>query len=225
MNRHSARLFGIFFILSFVSYATGIELMSDLLNTQLQAFQVAENKVGFIIGAILIAVFHTLSNLGMVIIMFHVLQPVSHSLSLMYLVLGSFGTFLLTLGAVFLLLPIPISEALDETSLHDASFLSMLLTLSSSGNFYSYQLGMILWACGGLIFCSLLFKSKLVPVFFPIWGFLGYLIFIIGCGLELVGQAYGVILSIPGGLFEIILSIWLIAKGFKKPEVVKAVNV
>ena len=99
-------------------------------------------------------------------------------------------------------------------------FFEMILSLSSGGNFYSYQIGMILWGIGGLFFCILLYHSKYVPVMFPIWGSFGYLIFIAGCGLELFGVPYGVQFSAPGGLFEIGLSVWLIVKGFNKNQVI-----
>jgi hypothetical protein len=72
MNKHSDRFFGIFFILSFVSYGTGIGLMETLHNSQLEPFQVIENKAVLVIGAILIAIIHTLFNIGLLIIMFNV---------------------------------------------------------------------------------------------------------------------------------------------------------
>jgi hypothetical protein len=224
MKKHSGRFFGIFFILSFVSYGTGIGLMETLHNSQLQPFQVIENKTGLIIGAILIAIIHTLFNIGLLIIMFNVLKSINKSLSIFYLVLGSFGTLLLALGAVFLLLPISISETLVQTNQYDSSLFSMILNISTKINFYSYQLGMILWGCGGLIFCNLLYTSKLVPVLFPVYGYFGYLIFIVGCGLELFGQPYGVLLSIPGGLFEFGLSIWLIVRSFNSHETINKIN-
>lgn len=213
MKITSARLFGICFILSFVSYAVGMGLMETV-----------GNKTALIIGALLIAILHTLFNLGLLIVMFNVLKSINKSLSIFYLLLGSFGTLMLALGAIFLLLPISISETLVQTDQHDSSLFSMILDLSSSGNFYAYQLGMILWGCGGLVFCNLLYKSRLVPVLFPLWGFMGYLIFIVGCGLELFGKPYGVMLSIPGGLFEILLSIWLVTKGFNNGGVITKVN-
>ena len=52
-----------------------------------------------------------------------------------------------------------------------------------------------------------------------VWGFTGYVIFISGTILELFGYNVGVILSIPGGLFEISLSIWLIVKGFSSSAI------
>lgn len=224
MKVNYARLFGVFFILSFVSYAVGISLMDILQNFQTQPNEVIENKVSLVIGTILIAILHTIFNLGLLIVMFNALKSVSQRLSIAYLVFGSLATFMLALGAVFLLLPISISETFMQTSNLEAFDFSLILNLSLSGNFYSYQLGMIIWGCGGLIFCYLLHKSKLVPVLFPIWGSLGYLIFIVGCLLELFGKPYGVMLSIPGGFFEILLSIWLIVKDFNRIEVVTKVN-
>jgi hypothetical protein len=219
MKINSARLFGIFFILSFMSYAIGIGIMGNLQNSQIQPFQVIENKVSLVVGAILIAIFHTLFNLGLVVIMFNILKSINKSLSIIYLILSSFGTLLLALGAVFLLLPVTTSETLVLLSTeYDHSVFEMILSLSSGGNFYSYQIGMILWGIGGLFFCNLLYRSKYVPVIFPIWGSFGYLIFIAGCGLELFGVPYGVQFSAPGGLFEIGLSVWLIVKGFNKNQ-------
>lgn len=219
MKINSARLFGIFFILSFMSYAIGIGIMGDLQNSQIQPFQVIENKVSLVVGAILIAIFHTLFNLGLVVVMFNILKSINKSLSIIYLILSSFGTLLLALGAVFLLLPVTTSETLVLLSTeYDHSVFEMILSLSSGGNFYSYQIGMILWGIGGLFFCNLLYRSKYVPVIFPIWGSFGYLIFIAGCGLELFGVPYGVQFSAPGGLFEIGLSVWLIVKGFNKNQ-------
>lgn len=203
MKMTSARLFGICFILSFVSYAVGMGLMETV-----------ENKTALIIGALLIAILHTLFNLALLIVMFNVLKSINQSLSIGYLVLGSFATLMLAIGVIFLM----------QTDQYDASLSSMVLDLSSRGNFYAYQLGMILWGCGGLVFCNLLYKSRLVPILFPLWGFWGYLIFIVGCGLELFGKPYGVMLSIPGGLFEILLSICLITKGFNNGGVITKVN-
>ncbi len=224
MSIQSTRIFGIFFILSFASYATGVGLMETLQNSSLQPIQVIKSKESLVIGAILIAIFHTVFNLGLLNVMFNVFKKVSLRLSITYLLLGAFGTFLLAVGAVFLLLPISISETIIQSKQVETSDFSLILNLSSRGNFYCYQIGMIIWGMGGFLFCYLLNKAKLLPALFPISGYIGYSIFIVGCILELLGKPYGVMLSIPGGLFEILLSIWLIAKGFNKIDVTIKVN-
>lgn len=214
-----ARLFGIFFILSFVTYATGTSLTEIIQNNQTLAADILENKVRLVTGVILMAVIHTLFNLGLISVMFGVLKSISHRFSVVYLVLGALGTLMLALGTVFLLLPVAISEAIGQSEHWDTSTYSLLLHLFSSANFYSYQLGMTIWGYGGLVLCYLLQKSELVPIIFPVWGYIGYAVFIVGCLFELFGMPYGVVLSVPGGLFEIGLSIWLIAKGFNDPPI------
>ena len=71
-----------------------------------------------------------------------------------------------------------------------------------------------MWGLGGLCFTSLLYQSRTVPRFFAVWGFVGYLIFMAGTILEIFGHKYGLLLNMPGGLFELSLSGWLMIKGF-----------
>lgn len=215
MDKHSARLFGIFFILSFVSYAIGIGLMDVIHNNQPSPAQIIGEKMNLMTGATMIIIIHTLFNFGVLVIMFNALQSTSQILSLIYLLSGAFATLMLAFGALFLLLPIPAGEAIIKSNYLDAASFSSVINLSSRANFYLYQFGMILWGCGGLSLCYLLQKKRLVPVLLPIAGYFGYLIFIIGCFLELSGMSFGIIFSVPGGLFEILLSIWLIIYGYK----------
>ncbi len=212
MKANSARLFGIFFILSFITYATGSGFMDIVQNSQAQPSEILENKVSLTTGAILIAFFHTLFNFGLLAIMFTVLKPGNRLLSVIYLACGITGTLMLALGAVFLLLPIPISETINQSD--DSTSFSLILRLSSGGNFYAYQIGMAIWGIGGLALGYLLYASKLVPTALVVCGYIGYSVFIVGCLLELFGLPYGVVCSIPGGLYEITLSIWFITKGF-----------
>ena len=46
------------------------------------------------------------------------------------------------------------------------------------------------------------------------WGVIGYTIHIAGAIAEIFGIHVGLMLSLPGGFFELALGFWLIAKGF-----------
>ena len=59
-------------------------------------------------------------------------------------------------------------------------------------------------------------QDQLVPRFIPVWGVVGYAVFVAGMILELFGIGVGVYFSLPGGLFEIGLSLLLIFRGFSK---------
>ncbi len=211
---NAARVYGIFFILSFISYATGMALMEVVADAPVLPAALKETKFSLVSGAVLIIVLHTLFNIVLLGIMFGVLKAVNLGLSLVYLVLGSMATFLLALGALTLLMPLSASEMISRSNHMDDLPLNVLFDLASSGNFYAYQFGMTIWGIAGLVLCYLLSRSKLVPVVFCIAGYIGYSIFISGCVLELFGLPYSLACSIPGGFFEIGLSLWLIIKGF-----------
>jgi hypothetical protein len=216
---NAASLFGIFFILSFISYAAGIGLMEIVQDSRALPAEIMESKFSLVAGAVLIVVFHTLFNTVLLSVMFGTLKSVSLPLSVIYLVMGSLATILLALGALALLMPLSISESFSQSDNMNTATMRWALNVSSKGNFYAYQFGMAIWGMAGLALCYLLYRSKLVPVVFSIGGYIGYSIFISGCLLELFGLPYGMLCAVPGGLFEIGLSIWLIVKGFNNVTV------
>lgn len=74
-------------------------------------------------------------------------------------------------------------------------------------------------AVGGIILSYLLYVSALVPRLLSGLGLLGYVVLLAGIATALVGLAdldtgWGVIFLVPGGLFELILPLLLLVKGF-----------
>ena len=89
------------------------------------------------------------------------------------------------------------------TALHDAAIVVLYLVTS----------------VGGTILAVLLYRSQLVPRWIAVLGLIGYPVLFVGCILDLFGVAdvtkgAGLVAVAPGGLFELILPIWLLAKGF-----------
>ncbi|MCB0642456.1 MAG: DUF4386 domain-containing protein [Phaeodactylibacter sp.] len=209
-----ARTFGLFFLLAFFSYGFGTGLTASLTGAADALTSVSANKNQLVIGVILMALVHTIVNIGLPVLMVPLLKPYGKVLSYGYLSAGITATVILMVGAIFLILFIPLSSMYSTADPADALHFETIGVLLTKGNHYAYQIGMAVWGVGGLMFCSLLYISKLVPKALPIWGFLGYLVFIGGTIAELFGYPIGVQLAIPGGLFEISLSIWLLNKGF-----------
>ena len=83
---------------------------------------------------------------------------------------------------------------------------------------------------GGIIFTYLLFVSRLVPRAIALLGLVGYVSLSIGVPLDLLGvldmgQGAGLLLVVPGGLFELVfLPVWLITKGFNAPSSSERLN-
>ncbi|TDQ63970.1 uncharacterized protein DUF4386 [Maritalea mobilis] len=204
-NKNIARLYGLFFIATFLAYGFGYGILDGLLHGDAGNVQFVKPDLTFILCVIAMVIVHSLLNFGLLTIMFRVIEPFSPLLSLGFLGLGIMSTVALLVGGIALML-------MGSATLETPAIAQMLY----DANFYLYQTGMTLWGVGGLLLCAVLWRTMLVPRIFAIWGMLGYSIFIVGTLSEFFQSGLGVMLSLPGGFFEIGLSIWLIAKGFNQ---------
>ena len=208
-HRNAARTYGIFFLLAFLSYGIGSGITASV-SDDLTA--IADAKATFTVGVLLMAVVHTFVNIGLATVMLPILKPFNSTLTYGYFAAAITATTVAVIGAIFLALLVPLSDAYTATE--ETAHIETIAILLNKGGFYAYQISMTIWGLGGLLFVSVLCKSDLVPRLFSIWGFFGYIIFMIGTTAEMFGFPFGTMLSGPGGLFEVSLSLWLIIKGF-----------
>ena len=67
--------------------------------------------------------------------------------------------------------------------------------------------------------CAGLSRARLVPRWLAVWGLAGYAILLVGSVLEVLGLDLRAIHTVPGGLWELFIGGWLIARGFSAPAV------
>ena len=164
-------------------------------------------------AAIMMDIFATI-NIELGIIMTPILKSYNQTITYGYLSAAIASAVMLIIGAVFLLLLLSLSEFVKSNA-GETSYFQTLFVLFKKANFFSYQIEMVIWGIGGLMFCYLLHISKLVPQWLSVLVLIGYNIVICGAIFALFGVNIDVILDIPCGLFEIFLSFWLIIKGYK----------
>jgi hypothetical protein len=208
-HRKAARTYGIFFLLAFLSYGAGSGITASM-GGDLTAM--ADAKTTFTIGILLMAIIHTFVNIGLATVMLPILKPFNKTVTYGYFAAAITATTVAVIGAIFMALLVPLSDAYATTA--DTAHIETLAMLLNKGGFYAYQISMTIWGLGGLLFVYVLGKSKLVPRVFPTWGAIGYLVFMTGTTGEMFGYPIGLMSSAPGGLFEVSLSLWLIFKGF-----------
>ena len=119
------------------------------------------------------------------------------------------------MGVVFVLLQVPIAREAAA----GGSSVQALSGVALEGTLFAYQVAMIGLGVGSIPLWLLAYRTRLVPRTLAALGILGYGGFAIGAGLEMVGIQVGLLLSIPGGLFEVAVAIWLIARGFSTASV------
>ncbi len=98
-----------------------------------------------------------------------------------------------------------------------AAWATAVGSLAIQSNTMAYQIAEMSLGLGGIFLCALLFRVRLIPRWLAGWGLIGYAILLIGFIAEIFGIHISLIFSIPGGLFELALAIWLLIKGFQ-PE-------
>ncbi len=220
IDRNAVRLFGIFFILTFLSYGIGTSLVAALTSVPDYLRSIPANKTTFVTGVILMAIVHTFLNIGLPVLMLPILKPYGERLSYGYLSAAIVATTVLAVGAILLLMLIPLSTGYLQSDQVDTQQFDIVAIVLKAGGKISYHMGMAIWSLGGMMFCAVLYRSGLLPRFMPVWGMFGYVTLAAGSISELFVQnaTIEIISVIPGGLFELTLSLWLIFKGFARPD-------
>jgi len=99
---------------------------------------------------------------------------------------------------------------------------SVLKTVSD----YAVVLGQSVFCVGAVILYSLLYVSRCIPRWLSVWGLIGApLMFAAGFSLVVTGDPNSIVSSImyaPLALQEMVLAVWLLARGFNPPEVTRA---
>jgi len=167
----------------------------------------------------------SIAYLGVAIILYPILRKFNAGLSIGFLSFRIVAAVFISIGVIFLLLLLTLSQQYANTAPQDISYFQVLGDLLRKGRDLVNHVFMILaLGVGGLMFYYILFQARLVPHWLSVWGFLGTTItmaaslLVLFHSIDIITPAY-MILNMPIALLEIILAIWLIVKGFKYPEI------
>jgi len=132
-----------------------------------------------------------------------------------YLLTRGFEAALLAVSSVLLLSLLALADELEATG--DDS-LETVARIAQDTSLHAYWVAMVGMSLGSLLFCRALFRARLVPRPLAAWGFAGYALLAAGALLEILGHDIGVLLAAPGGIFEAVLGLLLIVKGFPEAQ-------
>ena len=200
-NLSNSTILGILFILPLFFYGIGDHfIMSNLFG------DAAEKSISHIRwGAILVAA-NSITVIFIGIFLYPIIRKSRPNLALTYFSARLVEGVLLLVGLVALL-------SLSQVEV-DTAFVA-LVPFGQSIQFYAFQLAMIALGMGSIFFCFWMLREKWVPRFLSIWGILGYAMLAIGGVFEIFGYSIGIMLSIPGGLFELCFGVWLMYRGIR----------
>ena len=216
--RTTASIVGILFLAGIVVYGGRNGLVQSILGAPDYLSTVAVSSLLVTIGALLMLM-AAVGDAAHGVLMFPVLKRHNERIAFGYFASRIIDSVLIAGGVILILLQIPLSREYLSAGVAEASSLQALSTLSEQAHLYAYEIGMIAVGFAGLMLCYTFYRAKLVPRFVAVWGLVGYGILLSGSALQVLGFDLRLIHTIPGGLWELFIGVWLIAKGFSSAPV------
>ncbi len=216
--RRTARVVGMLFLGGMVVGIGGNGIIQSIVGAPDHLATVSGNSRLLATGALLMLL-AAVWDAAHGILMLPVLRRHGERLAFGYLGYRLVDAVFVGLWVLFLLLQIPLGREYLKAEAADAAALRALSAVSLQTSLYAYQIAMLFVGLAGLLLCSVFYRAGLVPRLVAAWGLAGYAIHLGGAVLELLGFNLGLIPVIPGGLWELFIGVWLIARGFSAPSI------
>lgn len=223
-NNKTARIVGALYLTGTVAGILSLVLTGPVQNTQNYLISVPANETRLVVGALFVLMMGL--ALAMVpVMMFPILRKHNEALALGYVVFrgGLEAVTYLAIATSWLLL-VPLSQIYVQAGVLDASNFQALGTLLLEAK----EIGSILnivFCLGALIFNYLLYQTKLVPRWLSGWGLIAIVPYLAAGLLAMFGTITALspiytIPQLPLALQEMVLTVWLIVKGFNSSATV-----
>jgi hypothetical protein len=206
-----SRLIGALFLAGFLVYGVGTSLVTSITGAPDFLATISAHQPPLFLGAFLMLL-NTPVDVAKAVLFFPILENHGKRTALAYLATMIVEVVFLTVGVLCLLMIVPLTQQGADGGV--AKALGSLLVQS---NTMAYQIGEMSLGFGALFLCSLLFRTRLIPRWLSISGLIGYAFLMAGAIAEIFGLHIGLMLTIPGMFFELVLPFWLFFKGFQ-PE-------
>jgi len=222
-NRKTAIIVGVLYIIGTVAGVLGKVFTGFVQDVPDYFIKVAANENQIITGALFLLVMGLALALVPVMI-FPILKKQNEALALGYVVYRGALETITTIAMVISFLFITIISQGYMAGTPDASNWQTLGTLLLKGNDSISTISQIVFPLGALLFYSLLYQSKLIPRWIPGWGLMAAILWLVVSFLDLFGiispwSTVQVALSLPIGIQEMVMAVWLIVKGFNPSAV------
>lgn len=216
---------GVLFLAATMTFYTGHVLILGVLDAPDALARAAGEANVLTTGALLLFV-DALAVVGIAFLLFPLLKRTSEPLALGYVGLrvGEFAAVLLLVASPLLL--VPLDMAAPAAGGLDASTSAHLAEVARAQYGAAMALVFLSTGAAGTILAFVLYRSKLVPRPLAVLGAVGYLAMLLGTILEMfelldLQQGVGLFLVWPVGIFELVLPIWLIVKGFDSDAIAR----
>jgi hypothetical protein len=216
--RNNARIAGILFLAAIVTGVLSVPSLG-LLEESDYLIQAAAHETQLIIGVLLTAAM-AFACAGIAIWLYPALKTHNPALALTAVGFRLMEAALFVVGAAVLLPLLPLSQAYVAAGAPDGSHFQTLGDfILAFHHSLAAETGAIAFCLGALMYYTIFYQSELIPRWLSGWGFIATAMHLVAVFLVIFGSdpfsTPTLLLNLPILLNELMLAVWLIAKGFK----------
>jgi MFS family permease len=227
LYRKTATIVGVLFIIATVApIISGVFLgpLSDISGGDDSDYltETSENEKQVIIG-LLFYIITAVAVASIAIVIYPILKKHNEALALGYVGarIAEGLLFIVNIIAILTLLTLS-QEFVKAGGSPDVSYFQTLGDLLLAAGDWAYMLGFgLAFTISALILNYVLYRSKLVPRWLSVWGFIGAILIFIYYLLQPFSINLVEILFLPIAVQEMVFAVWLIVKGFN-PSAIKS---
>jgi hypothetical protein len=221
-NRMMGIIVGVLFLTATITGTLSDSLVGPVLNAPDYLTHVYPNRTQVTSG-VLIGFLLGLAVVGIGVLLFPILKKHSEPLALGYVGIRTAEFPILLVWLISPLLLITLSQEYVEAGGPVASSFQALGAVLLALRHWTWRLVYLINGVATLMLATLLYRSKLVPRSISILGLIGGAVLLAGTAVAMLGlidvdQGAGMLAVLPGGLFELVLPIWLFVRGFSSPQ-------
>jgi hypothetical protein len=219
-HRAAATTAGILFIIGTVAGILSKVIAAFPVHDADDPLAYAANHSGTVATGALLVLVMGLSLALVAVVLYPVLRQVDEVLATGYLIIrGAVETTTYVIVAIAFLLLAPLAEtmAAGPGTASPAGVRLGSLVIDSDG---ASVIMSLVFCLGAALFYVLLFRSRIVPRWITVWGLVGIPLYVAAYLLAMYGvvgisSAEVNLLCLPLGVQEMVLAVWMIARGFR----------
>lgn len=231
-NRRLAILVGVLFIIGTVAGILSGVVTGPILTASDYLTEVAANESSIALGALLVLVMGF--PLAMIpVVMFPIFRKYNEPLALGAVVFrGVLEAVTYMVIAVSWLLLIPVSQEFVKAGAAEAVTFHAMGTFITQTVYWTEHILALVFTIGALMLYWLFYKTKLIPTWLSLWGFIGAILYFTAPIANMfdpqhpalsLGVKWGNLMT-PLAIQEMVFALWLITKGFNSDAAVLKVK-
>lgn len=225
-NKTNAIITGLFFIAATVSAIIGLKLYDPILNHADYLTNAARHSTQIIFGGLFELILVCTAS-GTAIMLFPYLRKYNESLAIGYVCFRVLEVVFILIGILGMLSIVTLGHAYLSKASSDIDTYQAAGTIAKAIHDWTFIIGpLFILGINTSIYNYVFYKSKLVPRPLSIWGITGAVLVFISSLLVMFGlieilSLWQMLLAMPIAIYEMILAIWLITRGFNLKHLTK----